>query len=157
MTFAGITGPLDNEALKDAILERVRRCGPIRFSDFMALALYDPKYGYYLTCDPARDFQTSPQVHPIFGAAVGRSLTTMWGAMGKPARFEVFEAGAGDGQLAADILRWAASAAPDFYDALDYSLTDPRLSRKGGEDALERAGVPGGRVTIRAEMPGKEE
>src|SRR5438309_1693479 len=157
MTFVDLTKPQDNEALKDIILDRIRSCGPISFADFMSLALYHPKYGYYLSSDPERDFQTSPQVHPIFGAAVGRSLADMWRAMGRPARFEVFEAGAGDGQLAADILRWAASAAPDFYDALDYSLTDPRLSRRGGEDALERAGVPGGRVTIRAEMPGKEE
>ena len=141
MTFADLAKPQDNEALKDTILDRIRSCGPISFADFMSLALYHPKFGYYLRSDPGRDFQTSPQVNPIFGAAVGRSLADMWRAMGRPARFEVFEAGAGDGQLAADTLRWTETGEPDFCDALTYSLSDPRLATSRGPDALERSGV----------------
>src|SRR4051794_30800463 len=114
MSLAGLGRPEDNEALKDIILKRIRAVGRITFAEYMSLALYHPQLGYYRACDPSLDFQTSPEVHPVFGAVVGRSLADMWRALDKPANFTVFEAGAGGARLCTDILRWAQKAEPDF-------------------------------------------
>jgi SAM-dependent MidA family methyltransferase len=119
---------LDNPALKSAIIERIQREGGITFRDYMEMALYHPRFGYY--CSPgekigrAGDYLTSPEVSPIFGALLGRQLHEMWTAMGKPLRFEVVEVGAGNGTLCADLLRWAVRTAPPFNAALKYTIVE---------------------------------
>jgi SAM-dependent MidA family methyltransferase len=133
----------DNVALRDAIFERVRAAGSIAFSEFMRLALYDPHHGYYQTCDPTLDYQSSPNVHPVFGAALGRQVVDFWRLLDRPARFDVFEAGAGSGRLAADLLRYVEKAAGDCYDALSYTLQDVTY----GDDAEERLARAGIRLT----------
>jgi SAM-dependent MidA family methyltransferase len=121
------------------IAASIRAGGPISFADFMALALYDAEHGYYHRVDHARDYQTSPDLHPVFGATVGRQVAEMWQHLGRPGRFSVFEDGAGSGRLAASLLDWAAAEAPDFYAALRYEardLADGRLD--DGIAALDR-------------------
>src|SRR4051812_43875605 len=128
MSLAGLSRPEDNEALKDIILARIRDAGQIPFAEYMALALYHPDLGYCRACDPSLDFQTSPEVHPVFGAMIGRSLADMWRLVDRPQRFAVFEGGAGSGRLCHVIVRWAMTEAPDFYACLQYLLCDPRLA-----------------------------
>src|SRR5205823_384888 len=147
----------DNEALKDIVLERIRAAGAISFADFMDLVLYDPRLGYYQTRDPSLDFQTSPDVHPVFGACIGRTLDEMWRLMDRPARFDVFEGGAGTGRLAAEIIRFVQATDPEFAAALHYSVSDPRLSGARSHDVLEASGVPPGSVSVREGLPGKGE
>ncbi len=107
---------------------RIERDGPMPFRDFMQAALYHPKYGYYTTAEGATsrggDFVTSPEVHPIFGTLVAKSLLELWETMGRPARFDVVEQGAGSGLLARDILRWAHDHQPEFAAALRYTIVD---------------------------------
>src|SRR6266540_4989750 len=105
MSFGDLAKPRDNEALKDIVLARIRAAGAITFADFMDIVLYHPRFGYYMRCDPSLDYQTSPEVHPVFAACIGRTLGEMWRLMDKPSRFEVFEAGAGDGRLAGGVVR----------------------------------------------------
>ena len=88
----------DNAALKDIILDRIHASGPISFAEFYELAMYHPRHGYYFANDPTRDFQSSPNVHPVFGAAIARQLVQFWRSMDRPARFDVFEAGASSGR-----------------------------------------------------------
>lgn len=126
----------ENEALKEAIVARIQEGGAITFRDFMALALYHPRLGYY--CSPrekigrAGDYLTSPEVSPIFGALVGRQLKEMWDALGRPPLFQVAEAGAGTGALCRDLLRWARRTAPEFFQALDYAIVEvsPALAER---------------------------
>ena len=69
----------------------------------MEAALYDPTHGFFATGGgPAsrRDFVTSPETGPLFGTLVARALDRWWEELGRPARFTVVEAGAGDGRLA---------------------------------------------------------
>src|SRR5439155_8896127 len=113
------------------VLERIGKAGAITFADFLEIVLYHPRFGYYLTCDPARDFQTSPEVHPVFAACLGQVLGEMWRLMDRPSRFDVFEAGAGTGLLAAGIIRRLLRSDPDFAAALRYSVSDPRLTGPG--------------------------
>ncbi len=79
--------------------------GPITFADYMRIALYEPGAGYYTSEDRARagwrgDFITSVDLHPLFGAAVGRQLAEIWDLMGRPAPVVGGEDGAGRGLLA---------------------------------------------------------
>jgi SAM-dependent MidA family methyltransferase len=143
----------DNPALRDIILDRIRASGPISFAEFYELAMYHPRHGYYFANDPTRDFQSSPNVHPVFGAAIARQLAQFWRSMGSPARFDAFEAGASSGRLAANILRYARTAEPDFYDAVRYVVQDVTLSGADAAARLEASGAPLDRVEVAASLP----
>lgn len=142
-----------NQALKDLIEDRIKASGPITFAEFHELVMYHPRHGYYFNNDPTLDFQSSPNLHPVFGACIARQLTDFWRLIDRPARFDVFEAGAGSGRLAADILRFAANAEPDFFAAIRYVVQDVTLA---GDDAwrrLEAAGLTPDKVEVAPPLP----
>ncbi len=74
-----------NPALRDIIAGRIEASGPISFAEFYELAMYHPRHGYYFTQDPTRDFQSSPNVHPVFGACIARQLAEFWRDLDQPA------------------------------------------------------------------------
>ena len=125
---SGFPSTTENEALRDIIRERIAEAGAITFREFMDLALYHPRHGYY--CSPREkmgrqgDYLTSPEVHPIFGWLAGKQLGQMWEVIGRPEPFTVVEMGAGSGALARDILDWARRHAPEFFAALEYRLVE---------------------------------
>jgi SAM-dependent MidA family methyltransferase len=118
----------ESAALKEAIVARIERDGGITFRDFMEMALYEPRLGYYCSqrtqVGREGDYLTSPEVSPLFGAMIGRQLHEMWDSLGRPGRFQVVEAGAGSGRLCLDILRWAARTSRPLAGAIDYVLID---------------------------------
>jgi SAM-dependent MidA family methyltransferase len=67
-----------------------------------------------------RDFITSPEVGPLFGAVLARALDRWWNELGRPSPFMVAECGAGPGTLCRDILL----AQPDCASELRYVLID---------------------------------
>ncbi len=143
----------DTAALKALIFDRIRISGPIAFAEFYELAMYHPRHGYYFACDPTLDFQSSPNVHPVFGACMARQLVACWRALDRPARFDAFEAGAGSGRLASDVLRYLRSAEPDLYDSIRYVVQDVSL---GGDDPwrrLEAVDLPRDKVEVAASLP----
>ena len=142
-----------NPALLEILRERIRSSGPISFAEFYETALYHPRHGYYFTSDPTRDFQSSPNVHPVFGAAVARRLTGFWRDLGSPERFDVFEAGASSGRLAADVLRYLRSAEPGLYDSIRYVVQDVTLTAGTAADRLLDAGIPPDKVHVEAALP----
>lgn len=107
----------------DAIIQRIRRSGPIPFDHFMELALYG-EAGFYTNARGAgragRDFLTSVQVGPLFAFMVARTIDREWRALGEPDPFFVVEAGAGDGTLAKGVLQ----AQPECRTALRYLLVE---------------------------------
>lgn len=111
-----------------AILARIEREGRITFRDFMEMALYAPELGYYTSrreqIGRSGDYVTSPAVSPIFGAMIGRQLREMWERLEGPPAFHVVEAGAGNGTLCRDVLRWSRGAAPGFHDRLRYTIIE---------------------------------
>jgi SAM-dependent MidA family methyltransferase len=133
----------ENAALKEAIVARIRSQGAIPFREYMEAALYHPHHGYYRSrrekMGREGDYLTSPEVSPAFGVLVGRQLREMWEAMTTPQRFDVVEAGAGTGALCHDILRWARSHAPDFRDAVTYTIIEvsDALTRRQQEAVAE--------------------
>jgi SAM-dependent MidA family methyltransferase len=142
----------ENAALKDIIAERIRREGPITFRDYMEMALYHPRHGYYFACDPTRDYQSSPNVHPIFGACLARQLAEMWRRLGSPARFDVVEAGAGSGRLAGDVVRWLRDNDPPAFAALRYVLQDVTYTAATAARVLETLGLPSGKAAAVADL-----
>lgn len=98
----------------------------MRVSDFMALALGHPEYGYYMTRDPmgrAGDFTTAPEVSQMYGELIGLWCILVWQQTGKPDPINLVELGPGRGTLMADALR-AAQGAPEFVKAARLYLVE---------------------------------
>jgi SAM-dependent MidA family methyltransferase len=114
--------PVDD--LRRRIAERIRRFGPLTYADYVEAALSDPELGFFTRGGGAgragADFLTSPEVGPLYGELVARALDASWDRLGRPDPFVVVEAGAGNGRLAAAVLR----AGPACLTALRYVLVE---------------------------------
>jgi SAM-dependent MidA family methyltransferase len=108
------------------ILTEIAAQGPVTFSRFMDLALYDPSVGYYASghgrIGKRGDFFTNISVGPVFGKVLADQFHEMWLRMGRPARFALVEQGANDGQLALDIL---SSLDPEMIGGTEYWIVEP--------------------------------
>ena len=130
------TGTRPSPNLRERIAEEIRRDGPIPFSRYMELCLYEPELGYYSRAreqfGKAGDFYTSSDVHAVFGRLLARQFEEMWGTLDSPERIDVIELGPGRGLFARDLLDWSAKQFPDFARALHYSLVEqsPHLREK---------------------------
>jgi len=139
----------------NGLLEILRRemaaRGSITFARFMELSLYCPEFGYYerITNTPGRrgDFYTSVSVGPLFGELLAAQFAQWlgpWKTTGvergpAPDRFQLLEAGAHDGRLAADILEWFKSRQPRLFDKLDYWILEPSLRRQRWQEETLKA------------------
>jgi len=93
--------------LGDRIVARIRSGGAITFADYMEAALYDPEDGYYTTRASIGfdgDYVTSADLGPAFGKSLARGVSDLWSHMGRPAVWDLVEAGAGRGILMRDLL-----------------------------------------------------
>lgn len=121
--------PVLDTPLARRLSERIRRDGPITFHDWMGSCLYDPRHGYYRrgqsTVGRDGDFLTSPEVHPLFGAAVGHIASELWRAIGSPTSFRIAEVGPGTGSLAEAMLRHIHTVAPELADIVQYTVAEP--------------------------------
>ncbi len=114
--------------LRQKIEQDIRERGPIPFSRYMELCLYDPEFGYYSRnaqqFGKGGDFYTSSDVHAVFGRLMARQFDEMWRVLGSPDRITVAELGPGRGLFAQDVLDWSARKFPDFFGALHYVLVE---------------------------------
>ncbi len=114
--------------LREKIEQEIRGRGPIPFSRYMELCLYDPERGYYSRdverFGKAGDFYTSSDVHAVFGRLLARQFEEIWRALGSPEQIEVLELGPGRGLFARDVLDWSEKKFPEFFRALQYSLVE---------------------------------
>jgi SAM-dependent MidA family methyltransferase len=118
--------------LRQKIEREIRERGPLPFSRYMELCLYDPELGYYSRnteqFGKAGDFYTSSDVHAVFGRLLARQFEEMWRVLGSPREIEVLELGPGRGLFAQDVLDWSEKKFPEFFDALHYSLMENSLA-----------------------------
>ena len=146
-------------SLREQIENEIRERGPIPFSRYMELCLYDPAHGYYAAnagqFGKAGDFYTSSDVHAVFGRLLARQFEEMWQALDRPHRIEILELGPGRGLFARDVLDWSKKKFPDFFSAVTYTLQEasPALRTKlqntlGEHIATEKASVPEERPKI---------
>jgi SAM-dependent MidA family methyltransferase len=108
----------------------------------MDLALYDPHVGYYARAAQrsgrAGDFFTSVDVGPIFGELLELQIAEMAGLLQPPshqAPFDLVEAGAGNGRLAADILRAAQRRDPSFHGRIRLHLVEASAEARAAQRA----------------------
>src|SRR5437764_6354787 len=115
------------------------------FVRFMDLALYCPVYGYYEkegdTIGRRGDFYTNVSVGTLFGELLAlqfaqwlrdcQDQSPEYEVKGTAGRgIQILEAGAHDGQLAADILAWLRSQQPQVCDQLEYWILEPSPRRQ---------------------------
>jgi SAM-dependent MidA family methyltransferase len=80
--------------------------GPVRWRQAMESALYGPD-GFFSRAAPGDHFRTSAVASPAFAAAILRLVVAADDALGRPARLDVVDIGAGRGEL---LSRLAAQA-----------------------------------------------
>jgi len=122
--------PEPPEELKLLSAELVRRIhkkidtnGPIPFSEYMEMALYEPGLGYYSAglkkFGEGGDFVTAPQLGNVFARCLAKQIEQVSTELDG---FEIIEAGAGSGILAADLLiALQENHPPDRYRILERS------------------------------------
>lgn len=127
--------------LKQKIIQKIKNEGPMNFETFMDMALYHPELGYYMK-DTSRigkegDFYTSPHLHPIFGAMLGRQMLEMQHFLDNTKNFHIVEMGAGIGYLAKDILDYLVRSRKHekFFHSLKYTIVElnPAIKTKQQE------------------------
>ena len=131
-------------ALKQLLLARVARTGPMSVADYMAECLLHPEHGYYATRDPLGakgDFITAPEISQMFGEVLGLWLAQVWMDQGAPKRFVLAELGPGRGTLMADALR-ATWGVPGFHTALELHLVEASATLRAAQAAMLEAFEP---------------
>lgn len=129
------------------IHRRIGERGRITFAEFMQLALFWPRGGYYSRLNnvgPKGDFYTAPGAHPSFGALISLQVYQMWVLLDCPSTFWLVDTGAGDGLLCRDVVTYSAHLPGKFSDSLRYLCLD-RLPIHGVESQLPIKAT--GRVT----------
>lgn len=132
----GNPGPSELETI---LRRRIEERGGIPFADYMALCLYHPEHGYYMTprarIGKQGDFFTSTSVHSLFGRLISRQLRQMWELLGR-APFTIVEQGAGEGHLGLDILDAVAEEEPEFYRHLRYLVVEVSPDNRRRQQSL---------------------
>jgi SAM-dependent MidA family methyltransferase len=154
-------------SLRTLISDLIRRDGPIPFSRYMAMCLYEPGLGYYARpreqFGKAGDFYTSSDVHALFGRLLCRQFEQMWQALGSPAQLDIIEVGPGRGLFALDVLDWADKkfACPtllaerkggDFASALHYRLVETSEHLRTRQSQRLQSHIDRRRVTIHSDL-----
>lgn len=120
--------PASSSTLRERIAAAIRDQGPIPFSRYMEMCLYEPELGYYTRAreqfGKAGDFYTSSDVHALFGRLLARQFDEMWTALGAPETVNIIELGPGRGLFAQDVLAWSQKKFPDFAGAVRYRLVE---------------------------------
>jgi SAM-dependent MidA family methyltransferase len=143
--------------LRQKIEQEIRERGPIPFSRYMELCLYDAELGYYSRnaqqFGKAGDFYTSSDVHAVFGRLLARQFDEMWRALGSPTTIDLVELGPGRGLFAQDVLNWSEKKFPDFFDALHYLLVEssPALGERISEKLAHH--LETGKIELTAQWP----
>jgi SAM-dependent MidA family methyltransferase len=146
-------------SVREQIESEIRQYGPMPFSRYMQVCLYDPSHGYYSRnaeqFGKAGDFYTSSDVHAVFGRLLARQFDEVWRALDRPPEIEILELGPGRGLFARDVLDWARKKFPDFFAALMYTLLEssPALRAKLRSNLSEhivtgKARVPEGQPSL---------
>ncbi len=144
-------------SLREQIEREIRERGPIPFSRYMQICLYDPSHGYYAAhagqFGKAGDFYTASDVHAVFGRLLARQFDEIWQALDRPPKIEILELGPGRGLFARDVLDWSKKKFSGFFAALTYTLqeTSPALRARLQETLREH--LEAGKAAVPEERP----
>lgn len=120
------------DGVVEAIREVIAREGKVSFAKYMELALYH-EAGYYGQSvkigGSGADFYTASQF-PLFGFTLGHYILQKWLSDNKPARLQIVELGAGQGELAEHICAYLARSLPDSI-TIEYVIDETSDYLKG--------------------------
>jgi Uncharacterized conserved protein len=120
--------------LAEKIKAIIRAGGPISVTDYFALCLADPEYGYYKTREPFGrhgDFITAPEISQLFGEMIGVFMVHAWQRHGMPDGVRLVEIGPGRGTMMADMLRVIKRIAPQLFDSMNVHLVETSERLRG--------------------------
>ena len=120
--------------LADKIKNLIRTNGPISVTDYFALCLADPDYGYYRTREPFGrhgDFITAPEISQLFGEMIGIFMVHAWQRHGTPGAVQLVEIGPGRGTMMTDMLRVIKRIAPPLFEGLHVHLVETSERLRG--------------------------
>lgn len=144
-------------SVREQIEQEIRQRGPIPFSRYMHICLYDPPHGYYFRnaeqFGKAGDFYTSSDVHAVFGRLLARQFDQIWRALDRPPQIEILELGPGRGLFARDVLDWSNKKFPDFFSALTYTLQESSLGLGARLQGNLREHLQAGRAAVPEGQP----
>lgn len=117
----------------------------ITFAEYMELVLYHPEHGYYSTNNriigEQGDFITAPHLAPDFGELLAEQFVEMWEILGQPSPFHLVEMGAGQGILAADILKYLHKHYFDFFEVLEYLIIEKSAGMKAEQKQILKPSI----------------
>jgi len=108
------------------IIDILKEKKSIPLDQFINIALYDKKFGYYMKKNPfgkEGDFITSPLISNLFGEMLAIWCVAFWEHIGKPSKILLVELGPGDGSLCKDLLK-TFKQFKDFYNSLEINLLE---------------------------------
>lgn len=98
----------------------------ITYAEFMSLALYNNKKGYYMKnrqkIGKGGDFYTSSNVNPIFAKIFAKTFLQLFSEQNLP--LQLCEIGGGTGKFALDVLQEIHKLVPNTYERLTYCLIE---------------------------------
>ena len=120
--------------LYDVICQEIENSnGQITFAKFMDLANSEPNFGYYsqqnLQWGPSGDYETSPEIHPMYGYLWAKQIFQCWHELDRPKKFSLIEIGGGSGKFILAILTWMKAKKPDCLNALEVTCLDGNTNR----------------------------
>ena len=108
------------------IIKILKKRKSIPLDQFINIALYDKKFGYYMKKNPfgkKGDYITSPLISNLFSEMIAIWCVSFWESLKKPKKFFLVELGPGDGSLCKDLLRTFKNF-KDFYNSLNIRLLE---------------------------------
>ncbi len=108
------------------IINKLKEKKTIPLDQFINIALYDKKFGYYMKNNPFKkkgDFITSPLISNLFGEMIAVWCVSFWEHLGKPKRILLVELGPGDGSLCKTLLE-TFKHFNKFYNSLEINLLE---------------------------------
>lgn len=120
----------NSTSLLDRLREQIAAASSpgITFAEYMDFVLYDSQYGYYsagnVEIGSQGDFFTSASLGADFGELLAQQFAQMWEILERPTPFVALEMGAGQGLLAADILRYWQQHYPELLERVEYIIVE---------------------------------
>ena len=90
------------------IINLLKEKKSIPLDQFIDMALYEKKFGYYMKNNPfgkEGDFITAPMISNLFGEMLAIWCIAYWEHIGKPNKILLVELGPGNGSLCKDLLK----------------------------------------------------
>ena len=108
------------------IIKILKEKKSIPLDNFINIALYDKKFGFYMKNNPfgkKGDFITSPLISNLFSEMIAIWCIAFWGHLGKPNKILLVELGPGDGTLCKDLIK-TFKQFKEFYNSLEINLLE---------------------------------